>query len=115
MVKPIALTMGDPAGIGPEIVVKTFLQGGTLTQACFVVGDTEIVRDAARIVAAGGIVPAIAVIESPEEAKHVPPGCVPVLQAAQKLFYSRKEIRLSTNLSRNFQDTQTILNRRVLL
>jgi 4-hydroxythreonine-4-phosphate dehydrogenase len=81
MDRPIALTLGDPAGIGPEIVVKAFMQESALTQGCFVVGDASVVRDAARILARNGIAPATVVIDRPSEAMVVPPRSVPVLQA----------------------------------
>lgn len=50
MALPIAITMGDPAGIGPEIIVKAFLQEPELTQNCFVVGDVATLQRAARFV-----------------------------------------------------------------
>jgi 4-hydroxythreonine-4-phosphate dehydrogenase len=43
--KPLAITMGDPAGIGPEIVLKSFLSArigqadSAIDCACFVIGD----------------------------------------------------------------------------
>ncbi len=83
MGKPIALTLGDPAGIGPEIVVKAFMREGSLLQGCFVVGDAAVVRDAARILAADGIAPVTVVIDRPSEAMLVPPRSVAVLQATQ--------------------------------
>ena len=82
MNKPIAITVGDPAGIGPEIVVKTFLQRPDLTQGCFIVGDMRVVREAARVVAAKGVCPATAIIEVPTDALSAPPNCLPVLQTA---------------------------------
>ena len=36
---PVAITMGDPAGIGPEIILKAFAQAPELTQGCCVFGD----------------------------------------------------------------------------
>jgi 4-hydroxythreonine-4-phosphate dehydrogenase len=49
----IALTMGDPAGIGPEIVAAT-LADGTVTARCrpIVVGDPEVLRAAVALVGA---------------------------------------------------------------
>jgi 4-hydroxythreonine-4-phosphate dehydrogenase len=47
---PIAITMGDPAGIGPEIIVKAFTQEPELTQNCFVVGDVAVLQRAAGLV-----------------------------------------------------------------
>jgi len=45
MHKPIAITMGDPGGIGPEIVLKCYLKSQDrpefhkLMQGTFIVGD----------------------------------------------------------------------------
>ena len=46
----IAITMGDPAGIGPEIVIKS-LAHTEVHEFCrpIVIGDTERLREAARI------------------------------------------------------------------
>ena len=52
-IEAIAITMGDPSGIGPEIIVKAFLQEPELTQNCFVVGDVAAMRRAAGFVASG--------------------------------------------------------------
>jgi len=48
---PLAITMGDPAGIGPEIVVKAFRDAPALTAGAFVAGDLECLRKAAAAVA----------------------------------------------------------------
>jgi 4-hydroxythreonine-4-phosphate dehydrogenase len=48
-IAPIAITMGDPSGIGPEIIVKTFMQEPELTKNCFVVGDVAVMRWAAGL------------------------------------------------------------------
>lgn len=79
--KPIAITLGDPAGIGPEIIVKAFRDAPALTRGCFVAGDVATLRVAARLLAAPGR-PAlpVAVLDSADEAADVPPNCVPVLQ-----------------------------------
>lgn len=50
---PIAITMGDPAGIGPEIIVKAFTQEPELTKNCFVVGDVATLQRAAEFVDGG--------------------------------------------------------------
>jgi 4-hydroxythreonine-4-phosphate dehydrogenase len=55
MEKPvIGITMGDPAGIGPEIVVKSVLHPETL-QVCrpVVVGDQRVVKKALGVFGAG--------------------------------------------------------------
>jgi 4-hydroxythreonine-4-phosphate dehydrogenase len=62
--------MGDAAGIGPEIIVKAFAAGA--------LADAVVVGDAAVLRRAGS--PMTAVIGSPADLRHVPPGCLPVLQ-----------------------------------
>jgi 4-hydroxythreonine-4-phosphate dehydrogenase len=71
---PLALTMGDACGIGPEIVAKLFRAGRA--EGCVVLGDVGVMRAAA--VLAGGLVP-VAEIEHPADLADVPPGCLPVL------------------------------------
>ena len=71
--RPIAITMGDAAGIGPEIVAKAFRDHADDTRDCFVAGDVEAMRRGAH-----ASVP-VAVIERAQEALAMPPHCVPVL------------------------------------
>jgi len=77
---PIAITMGDPAGIGPEIVAQAFRQQPSWSQRCFAVGDLATLRRAAEIT--GGLLP-LAVIDSPADVASLPPRCLPVLPAVQ--------------------------------
>ena len=51
MKKPlIAGTLGDPAGIGPEIVVKTIADKDLFAEAnCIVLGDAKIVKQAIEV------------------------------------------------------------------
>jgi 4-hydroxythreonine-4-phosphate dehydrogenase len=44
--RPIAITQGDPAGIGPEIVAQLFVQKPALAHGCVVVGDPATLRRA---------------------------------------------------------------------
>jgi 4-hydroxythreonine-4-phosphate dehydrogenase len=78
--KPIAITLGDPAGIGPEIVAKAFAQQPQLLQGCFAVGDLACLRRGTAIAAGEGPPLAIATIEDLAEAADVPPRCIPLLQ-----------------------------------
>ena len=79
----IAITGGDPAGIGPEIVAKAFRDAPEATHGCFVVGDVATLRRAACAVQGeGGVALPVAEIGSADEAWQVPPRCVPVLQVA---------------------------------
>jgi 4-hydroxythreonine-4-phosphate dehydrogenase len=81
--KPVAITMGDPAGIGPEIVARAFAQEPQLLAGCFVAGDVACMRRGAAAVAGGRPPLAVARIEAPGEAFDVPPHCVPVLQVGE--------------------------------
>ncbi|AMM23846.1 4-hydroxythreonine-4-phosphate dehydrogenase PdxA [Variovorax sp. PAMC 28711] len=78
---PIAITLGDPAGIGPEIIVRAFHDAPQWTRGCFVAGDVGTVRAASQALRKDGQ-PAwpIAQIDGPEAARHAPPHCIPVLQ-----------------------------------
>ena len=50
--KPIAITIGDAAGIGPEIIVKAFCQAPEQFHNCIVVGDKAVMHRAWQVVAA---------------------------------------------------------------
>jgi 4-hydroxythreonine-4-phosphate dehydrogenase len=82
---PLAITMGDPAGIGPEIVAMAFRAAPELTGRAFVVGDLACMRRAARWAAGARLPLAVAAIDQAADAFDVPPGCIPVLQAGPAL------------------------------
>src|SRR5262249_3400526 len=77
---PIAITMGDPSGIGPEIIVKLFNQREALPPA-IVIGDTGIFR---RTVEALGLSVGVRTISAPEEA-YFNPGTIEVIQSGETL------------------------------
>ena len=77
--EPIAITPGDPCGIGPEIVARAFCQAPESTQGCFVAGDVGLMRRAMALVPSMSTFP-VCEIESPAEALLVPPRCLPVMQ-----------------------------------
>ena len=80
---PIAITMGDPAGIGPEIIVKAFRDAPELLQSCFVVGDVPTMRRAGKMVERAGQAPVpVLQIDAAAMALQAPRRCVPVLQVA---------------------------------
>jgi 4-hydroxythreonine-4-phosphate dehydrogenase len=69
MERPVlALTMGDPAGIGPEIVVKAMLdqEVHNMSQS-FVIGDVSVVQDALQF---SGLTANIRKITAPWEAQY---------------------------------------------
>jgi 4-hydroxythreonine-4-phosphate dehydrogenase len=76
----IAITIGDPAGIGPEIIAKAYAQEPALTRGAFVVGDLACLRRGTHIAAGDAPPLAIAVIDTPAAAAHVPLRCIPLLQ-----------------------------------
>lgn len=47
--RPMALTMGDPAGIGPEIIVRALAQHPTLLDRLVLVGDAGVMQRAQAV------------------------------------------------------------------
>lgn len=84
---PLAVTMGDAAGIGPEIIARAFAQAPQLMQDCFVAGDVDTLRRAAAIVQRhdNALSLPVTVIEQISDAGAVPPRCMPVLQVIAPL------------------------------
>jgi len=80
---PLAITQGDPAGIGPEIIAKAFRDAPEQMRGAFVVGELGALRRAAACVRRPGIpdLP-VAVLQSAQEAWDMPPRCLPVLPLA---------------------------------
>lgn len=74
--RPIAITQGDPAGIGPEIIAQLFRRRPEWSACCAVVADVGIMRQAAELT--GGRLP-IAILESWRDARHTPPGALPLM------------------------------------
>jgi len=74
---PIALTMGDPAGIGPEIAAKAWCVGACGVMPAFVlIADPDLI--AARLDAAGITVP-LAPVSRANDALDAFPDALPVL------------------------------------
>ena len=80
MTKPILITMGDAAGIGPEIIAKAFLNHPVDSMGCVVVGDVATMRRAAALVSKPLALP-VAEFDSLDDA--APPNCIPVLQKCE--------------------------------
>ncbi|MEI7515266.1 MAG: 4-hydroxythreonine-4-phosphate dehydrogenase PdxA [Betaproteobacteria bacterium] len=84
--KPIAITLGDAAGIGPEIIAKAFVSEPALLRNCFVAGDVATMRRALSLVSSADAVPwPVAHITHPEQACALPPRCLAVLQVGAPL------------------------------
>lgn len=82
--RPLVITMGDPAGIGPEIIAKAFRDAPSVTAGCFVAGDVAALRRASAMVSGPGrpLIP-VARIDTPAVAFAAPTRCIPVLQVSQ--------------------------------
>ncbi len=79
--KPIAITQGDPAGIGPEIIAKAFRDAPDVTRGCFVAGDVATLRRASALISSAGSLPLpVALLDSAADAWNLPPRCIGVLQ-----------------------------------
>lgn len=82
---PIAITQGDPAGIGPEIVAMLFARHGPEMRGCLVAGDAATMRRAAACVAArqGGLALPVVVLDAVNDCVSAPPNAIPVLQVTR--------------------------------
>ena len=78
----LALTMGDPAGIGPEILLKAFAQAPQVMRGCFIVGDLGTLARARGWL--GHSVPALQRIDAPRPNSPLPEGVIPVYQAVSE-------------------------------
>ena len=65
----IAITMGDPAGIGPEIVAKSFAGEFSKESRSVVVGDEGIMRRAVKLL---GLSLEMNVVEDPADGRYEP-------------------------------------------
>jgi 4-hydroxythreonine-4-phosphate dehydrogenase len=75
---PLLVTMGDPAGIGPEIAVWAFVQGELV--GAVVVGDVGVMRRAVEQLATHLQAPVmVAELASLAGLAQLPPGCLAVL------------------------------------
>ncbi|AOF88041.1 4-hydroxythreonine-4-phosphate dehydrogenase PdxA [Hydrogenophaga sp. RAC07] len=75
--------MGDPAGIGPEIIVKAFAERPALLRQIVVAGDVQTLHQAARRLATGSTPLMLAEIAEVDQLAAVPPGCMAVVQACK--------------------------------
>ena len=81
---PFLITMGDAAGIGPEIIAKAFADAPSDTAGCVVVGDLAVLRRAAALVAtvrSGQLPLCVAELTHPGDVSALPPRCIGVWPA----------------------------------
>jgi len=99
--KVIAITPGDPCGIGPEIIARAFLKDALdasnassaaptaphtappITRHCFVAGDVGLMQKAAMLVDPEGHHLKVVAIAQASDAWMQAPGVMPVLQVAR--------------------------------
>lgn len=82
----LAITLGDVAGVGPEITAKTLLQHPDLRKICIpvVIGDADALRKGAT---ACGLDPAaVRVIDAPAQAQNTP-DCIELVQICPSLAH----------------------------
>ena len=66
----LAITLGDPAGIGPEIIVKALRRAADVAAwRCLVVGDARMIARATGWV--GGPAPEIELVQTPEAGRYI--------------------------------------------
>ncbi|MDP2264501.1 MAG: 4-hydroxythreonine-4-phosphate dehydrogenase PdxA [Hydrogenophaga sp.] len=82
---PVVLTMGDPAGIGPEIIAQAMRERPALRRQVVVAGDLATLRRAAALTESGASGAASALmwaeLEHLDQFPEVPAGCVAMVQA----------------------------------
>jgi len=81
--KPIVFTPGDPCGIGPEIIVRAWLQVPSQVRGCFVAGDVGVMQRALALTGQADLT--VVPIAAAAEALALPSGALPVLQVVAPL------------------------------
>ncbi|MDX7952635.1 4-hydroxythreonine-4-phosphate dehydrogenase PdxA [Lichenihabitans sp. Uapishka_5] len=76
MKPPLGLTLGDAAGIGPEIVARLLAEGPGSPYVVY--GDAGALRRGAAV---AGVALEVVPIRDPADIATVPPGAVPLIQA----------------------------------
>ncbi len=77
----LLVSMGDAAGIGPEIILKAWSAAPQEMAGCVVLGDLAVLRRALALPGLAGQPLRVVEIPALEGALPLPLGCVPVLQA----------------------------------
>jgi len=81
--RPVVLTMGDPAGIGPEIIAKALRQRPELLSRVVVAGDVLTLHRALQLTrpSTGASAPLLMPIAKLADAASLSAGCLAVVQA----------------------------------
>lgn len=81
----LLVTLGDPAGIGPEIILKAYAERGRLSDCVFAVyGDVGTLRRRAKRL---GLAITVEAISHPNQSKDAFKDALPVIQAAPDEVY----------------------------
>jgi 4-hydroxythreonine-4-phosphate dehydrogenase len=87
--KPIAITLGDAAGIGPEIIAMAFRDAPEKVQGCVVVGDVAVMQRAVDVLTAAQPsaerIKLLVLSHLSELSQPLPPLTLPVLQVGVPL------------------------------
>jgi len=78
----LLVTMGDAAGIGPEIIARAFRDAPQAMAGCVVVGDVATMRRAAQLTAAPVGLPVV-LLDQLDDGSALPPRCIGVLQKCE--------------------------------
>ena len=81
--RPVAITLGDAAGIGPEIIAKAFAHPSAAS-GCVVFGDARIMQHALHLLKLGPKL-SVAVISDLTQAMNLPAGVIPVWQVGTEI------------------------------
>ena len=79
--KPIVLSMGDAAGIGPEIILKGLDQAPQEAPGCVVYGDMAVMRRAQSLLGLQGL--RLAEVSDLAQLAALPASCLGVIQACE--------------------------------
>ncbi len=84
--KKLAITMGDPGGVGPEIIVRA-LGSPEVRERCepIVVGDRRVIREAAEVL---GMKVDISVIDSPAHSRPSP-SVIEIIEAGEPTAFDK--------------------------
>ncbi len=82
MPETLLITMGDAAGIGPEIIARAWRDNPADLAGCVVVGDVATLRRASALLASPVALPVVQ-LDSLSDVAQTPPGCLPVLQKCE--------------------------------
>ena len=109
MTAPLALTIGDPAGVGPELAAAAWsLRDAEGLSPFFVVGSARVVEEAAR---RRGITVPVCAIKTPDEVAECFDGALPVLDLAELPYTPGEPDDAGASLALNALATATGLVR----